>query len=281
MKKVALALSSGGARGYAHIGVIEALQKAGFDIEAISGSSMGALIGGLFACNKLNEYKEWVLELDALEVITLLDFSLKSGGVIEGNKVFMKLHKMIGNVKIENLPIAYTAVATNLTKKKEEWFQSGSLLDAIRASIAIPTIFTPKRIGNNIYVDGGLLDPLPIAPLLAAKSDYLIAINLNGKNKKLHTIKIPKAKQTQANILKEKLLHYFQSNSISIFEVFGQSIDLMSDAIMQCKLASTQADFIIDIPSNLAGFYEFHKAYELIEYGKKITKHFLEENFIQ
>ncbi len=164
-KSISLVLGSGGARGYAHIGVIEELLKHDYEIKSISGSSMGALIGALYACGKLGEYKEWVLGLDLFDVASLIDLSFARTGIIQGDKVFKEIEKMIGDVMIEDLPISYTAVATDLIKQKEVWFQKGSLLDAVRASIAIPTVFTPKKIGNRHLIDGGVLNPFPIALL--------------------------------------------------------------------------------------------------------------------
>jgi len=177
-KKVSLVLGGGGARGYAHIGVIEELEKRGFEIISISGSSMGALIGGLFACGKLDEYKKWVQELDAMDVFSLVDFTLQSGGLIAGDKVFEKIAKMIGDHTFESLPIKLTAVATDIVREREVWFQSGDLLQALRASIAIPFVFTPVKIEDMILADGGILNPLPVAPTMSDISDLTIAVNL-------------------------------------------------------------------------------------------------------
>ena len=147
-KTVSLVLGSGEARGYAHIGVIEALLTHGYEIKSISSSSMGALIGGLYACGKL----------ELLDVAKLIDFSFTGTGIIQGDKVFHVIEEMIGDVRIEELPIPFTAVATDLMKQKEVWIQKGKLIDAIRASVAIPTIFTPKKIAERYLVDGGVLN---------------------------------------------------------------------------------------------------------------------------
>ena len=150
MKSISLVLGSGGARGYAHIGIIEVLEDYGYEIKSIAGSSMGALIGGLYACGKLDVYKEWVLTLDVLDVLKLLDFTIGKIGFIKGDRVFSIMEEMIGENNIEDLPIAFTAVATDLTTQKEVWLQRGNLGVAVRASIAIPTIFTPVEIKNKI-----------------------------------------------------------------------------------------------------------------------------------
>jgi NTE family protein len=190
-KTVSLVLGSGGARGYAHIGVIEKLLEHGYEIKSISGSSMGALIGALYACEKLDAYKEWILGLDLIDVAKLVDLSFAGRGIIQGDKVFAVIKEMIGDILIEDLPIPFTAVATDLTKQKEVWIQKGSLIDAVRASIAIPTVFTPKKIEGRYLIDGGVLNPLPIAPTVADNTDLTIAVNLSAHVTKEYKIDIP------------------------------------------------------------------------------------------
>lgn len=181
--KVALALGSGGARGYAHIGVIEVLEEQGYEITAVTGASMGALIGGLHAAGKLREYKDWVTGLDQFDLFRLLDLSLMSPGAIRADKVFTVLKDMIGDIRIEDLPIPYTAVATDLLAQQEVWFQRGILHHAIRASIAIPSVITPVMMQGRVLVDGGLLNPLPINPSIAAHADIIVAVNLSGSER--------------------------------------------------------------------------------------------------
>ncbi|MAL96845.1 MAG: alpha/beta hydrolase [Alteromonadaceae bacterium] len=180
-KTVALVLGSGGARGYAHMGVIEVLEEQGYEIIAIAGCSMGALIGGAYAAGKLQLYKDWVTGLGQFDLFRLLDFSLSSPGAIRGDKIFAVISEMLGDINIEDLPIAYTAVATDLLAHKEVWFQEGSLTRAIRASVAIPSFFTPVMIGGRVLVDGALLNPLPIIPTIAAHADLIVAVNLAGE----------------------------------------------------------------------------------------------------
>lgn len=180
-KTVALVLGSGGARGYAHIGVIEVLEEQGYDIIAVAGCSMGALIGGLYASGKLQLYKDWVTGLSQFDLFKLLDFSWSSPGAIRGEKIFAVVDKMLDKVRIEDLPIAYTAVATDLLAHKEVWFQEGPLSRAIRASVAIPSFFTPVMVGGRVLVDGALLNPLPIIPTIAAHADMIIGVNLAGE----------------------------------------------------------------------------------------------------
>ncbi|WP_166268347.1 patatin-like phospholipase family protein [Marinobacter caseinilyticus] len=181
-KTVALTLGSGGARGYAHIGAIEAVVERGYDIIAISGCSMGALIGGVYAAGKLQDYKDWVTGLGQFDVLKLLDISLSSAGAIRGHKIFSVVRDMIGDIRIEDLPISFTAVATDLLAHKEIWFQEGPLHRAIRASVAIPSIITPVVLNGRVLVDGALLNPLPIVPTISSHADLIFAVNLSGED---------------------------------------------------------------------------------------------------
>lgn len=180
-KKVALVLGSGGARGYAHIGVIDELQARGYEIGCIAGCSMGAVVGGIFAAGKLEEYRAWTESLDYLDVLRLLDVSFRLGA-IRGERVFGRIHEIVGDIDIESLPIPFTAVATDLTNQQEIWFQEGCLHQAMRASAAIPSLFTPVVQGKRMLVDGGLLNPLPIVPVVSSHCDLIIAVNLNATN---------------------------------------------------------------------------------------------------
>ncbi|WP_397453383.1 patatin-like phospholipase family protein [Pseudomonas sp. NA-150] len=188
-KRVALVLGSGGARGYAHIGVIEELERRGYDIACIAGCSMGAVVGGIYAAGKLREYREWIESLDYLDVLRLVDVSFRLGA-IRGEKVFGKIREIVGEINIENLRIPYTAVATDLTNQQEIWFQEGCLHQAMRASAAIPTLFTPVMQGNRMLVDGGLLNPLPIVPVVSSHCDLIIAVNLNSTNQKHYQLPV-------------------------------------------------------------------------------------------
>ncbi|MEL7559765.1 patatin-like phospholipase family protein [Stutzerimonas chloritidismutans] len=179
--KVALVLGSGGARGYAHIGVIEELETRGYEITCIAGCSMGAVVGGIYAAGKLGEYREWIESLDYFDMLRLVDPSF-SLGAIRGEKIFGRIREMLGSVNIEDLPIPFTAVAADLTNQQEIWFQEGNLELAMRASAAIPSLFTPVMQGNRMLVDGGILNPLPIVPVVSSHSDIIIAVNLNANN---------------------------------------------------------------------------------------------------
>ena len=278
-KTVSLVLGSGGARGYAHIGVIKELIKNDYDIKSISGSSIGALVGGLYAAGKLDEYEEWVTNFDIFDILKLVDFSFNANGMINGDKVFNKIEEMIGNINIEDLPISFTATATDIKNRKEVWLQKGSLKDAIRASISIPTVFTPTTLKGTELFDGGILNPLPIVPTISEFSDLVIAVDLNSslniKKEHKSILKKPKGK------IKQNITDFFQKNikkkeSLSYFEIINQSIETMQEVISRHQLASHQPDIMINISNKTCEFYDFHKAKELIEYGSIITKEILE-----
>lgn len=285
---ISLALGSGGARGYAHIGVIEELLNHGYEIKSISGSSMGALIGALYACGKLEAYKEWILGLDLLDMAKLIDFSFAGKGIIEGDKVFSVIEEMIGDVMIEDLPISFTAVATDLIKQKEVWIQEGKLIDAVRASIAIPTVFTPKKIDKRYLIDGGVLNPLPIAPTMSDNTDLTIAVNLSAHVAKEYKIDIPKKELDKDSKMKEMFFEAVQKaeqlfsrekksafDEMGMFDIVGRTIDIMQTSILESKMAGYKPDIIIGIPNDACGFYEFNKGYEMIELGRLITKEHL------
>lgn len=180
-KKISLVLGSGGARGITHIGVIEELLRRGYQIEAISGCSIGALVGGIYAAGKLHLLKDWFLLMDKTRLFRLTDFTLTTQGFIKGERVMDELRKMIGDCNIEDLPIPFTAVAADLHTGQEVWINQGSLFEAIRASAAVPTILTPITIAGRDLIDGGVVNPTPIEPILKVKSDLIVVVNLNAK----------------------------------------------------------------------------------------------------
>jgi NTE family protein len=182
---VSLVLGSGGARGYAHIGVIEELVAQGFDIRSVAGSSMGALVGGVYAAGQLDAFRDWVKPLQRFDVLRLLDWTFSGGGLIKGDRIIDKLRELTGEANIEDLPITFTAVAVDLMAQREVWFSRGRLFDAIRASIAIPTILRPHYYEGRTLVDGGLLNPVPITPTLRDLTDCTIAVDINAAAEQL------------------------------------------------------------------------------------------------
>jgi NTE family protein len=279
-KTVSLVLGSGGARGLAHIGVIDWLNEQGYDIRSISGSSMGALIGGIYATGQLQVYADWVTRLEKMDVLRLLDFSFGEAGLIKGERIIKVLRELIGHHQIEDLPLSYTAVATDLDNQKEVWLNKGPLFDAIRASMAIPSIFTPVNYHGKRLVDGGLLNPIPIAPTLKDKTDITIAVNLSAPAAAEAAVPAaPVVKKPDQESYHEKILQFIddlqrkvlkeEPDGMGMFDIIANSLDTMQNTIARFKLAAYAPDLIINIPSNVCSFYEFYRAEELIEIGRR------------
>ena len=278
---VSLVLGSGSARGLVHIGVIEWLVANGYKIESISGCSMGALIGGIYAAGKLDAYKEWVVSLDKRDVLKMLDLSFGLGGLIKGDKIIKKLRELVGDQLIENLPINYTAVATNIETAKEVWFSEGSLFDAIRASIAVPLVFTPVTKGKHILIDGGVLNPVPIAPTMSDNTDITIAVYVDGEPEAEHGVE--KYSATMEEPIKGepnwfgKMIQELQERlnlertdgeeQWGFYAVMTRSVEIMQNSIAKMKMAVYSPDIVLEFPRGIARGYEFYRAAELIKLG--------------
>jgi NTE family protein len=288
-KTVSLVLGSGGARGLAHIGIIEWLTENGFIIRSIAGSSMGALIGGIFAAGKLDVYKQWVSGLSKADVVRLLDPSFGWTGLFKGDRVIGKLRELIGDRNIEDLPISFTAVATDIEEQKEVWITQGPLFDAIRASIAVPMVFTPFKLDGRRLVDGAIINPVPIAPTLADRTDLTIAVNVNGRPDEAFvpasapekSPKKPVAASGQtgyasrirnlAGQLADRLTPQ-REQEWDLFDIMTLSLDTMQNAIARMKLAAYSPDVIITLSCESAGSYEFYRAQELIALGREAAQ---------
>ncbi len=240
--QIALALGSGGARGYAHIGVINELTERGYQIVGVAGSSMGALVGGLHAAGKLDEFAVWAGSLTQRAVLRLLDPSLSSPGVLRAGKILDAVRDILGDVTIEDLPIPYTSVATDLIAGKSVWLQHGALDDAIRASIAIPGIFTPHVLDGRLLADGGILDPLPMAPLSAVKADLTIAVNLGGGDPAV------KLDEPQARVTTARLSRMWRSTTALLDTSTAQRVMDSPAAKSVLSRFSSSVDELPDIP---------------------------------
>jgi len=242
---------------------------------------MGALVGGIYAAGKLDKYTTWVKALSKRDVLKLLDFAFNLSGIFSGERIMQKLRDLLGDVLIENLPISFTAVATDLENEREIWINEGSLFDAIRASIAIPTVFTPVRYQDRLLVDGGLLNPVPIAPTLKDITDLTIAVSLSGKEEVLGTSEEqPSQNDKKENPYQKAIRDFVESVQLypdspktkaeeetSMFEVMTRSIESMQNTIARFKLAAYKPDHLIEIPSNACGMFEFYRAEEIINFG--------------
>lgn len=245
VSRVALALGSGGARGFAHIGVIEGLQALGHEVVCIAGSSMGALVGGIHAAGRLGAYADWVRTLDRQQVARLLDLSLGAGGLFKGQRIMGKLRELVGEAQIERLPIDFRAVATDIETGEELHLREGSLFEAIRASMAAPMVFTPHRIEGRLLSDGGLVNPLPVSALPEREGLMVVAVDLSGPP-----------------------LRPLPARSRGLVEVAMLSMQAVQDTVTRLRLQHAQPDVLVEIPRDACGFHEFWRAEELIALGR-------------
>ena len=274
---VALALGAGGAKGLAYIGVIEEIEAQGFRIVAIAGSSMGALIGGIHAMGKLDVYRDWVCALTRLDVLRLLDWTFSGAGLIKGERIIGTLRSLIGEILIEELPMTFTAVATDLDRGHEIWLARGSLFDAIRASIAVPTVFRPHGLNGRRLVDGALLNPVPVTPLLRTDADYILAVSVDGP---AETITAPEPAESAAEdegSYRHRISEFIgrliphgedMPHTPGMLDTLNQAMDLMQANLSRLRLAAYEPDLLIELPRNIATVYEFYRARELIERGR-------------
>ena len=283
MPTVALVLGSGGARGNAHIGVIQVLEEQGFDIISVSGCSMGAVVGGMYAAGKLPVFTEWVSGLSRFDVFRLVDMSLLSMGAIRGEKAYAILEDFVGDQLIENLPISYTAVATDLVKQQEVWFQSGNIMDAIRASVAVPGMIMPVTEKDRFLVDGGLLNPVPIMPTVPDQADLIIAVNLNTNAESSSSIQDSKLNIAGSgysddlelpgvNASKSQRSH-LQWNKM---EMLNQCFETMQATMAKYKMAGYEPDVEVKIDRNACSFFELYRAKEMIEIGRHAAQEALQ-----
>jgi NTE family protein len=280
-KTVSLVLGSGGARGLAHIGIIHYLDDNGYDIRSISGCSMGALIGGIYACGKLDVFEEWVRAISKLDILRLLDISWGKQGLVEGERIITALKELVGDRRIEDLPIEYTAVAADIKREKEVWLKRGSLFDAIRASISLPLFFTPFEMNGMKLLDGGILNPVPIAPTFEDNTDLTIAINLGApplRNSQPVLKTEPKdANDSPVDSLHAKISDFIDdlknrtplndAGSWKMLSIADQTFDTMQGAIARQKLAAYPPDHTIMIARDACGTLEFDRADEMITLG--------------
>jgi NTE family protein len=287
-KPCVLALSSGGARGFAHIGVIEGLVAHGWEIGAVSGCSMGALVAGVYASGKLEEFKKWACNLERSDVFRLYDFIFSTRGIMKGEKVFNEIKKFIPETPIESLPISFSAVGTDLRNKRPVIFNSGSLYDAFRASSSIPGVMKPMLIDGQEVLDGGILNPLPIDLLPKSEGTSVIAVDVCANL----PFEIPEKSRSEIqnetefkNQVDEVLRKWFgvrrqikmQSEptqpipkQFGFFELLLKSNDLMQDKLTEKIIEIHKPDVVIKGSRDAFGTFDFYKAREIIDYGRKI-----------
>ncbi len=293
-KKVQLVLGSGGARGLAHIGVIDMLLQDGYEIVSVAGCSMGAVVGGVYCSGFLPQYKEWLLKQTKTDVYRLFDIAFSTTGLVKGERIFAVLKQMTGEHRIEELPIPFVAVAMDMVSRNEIHFKEGDLYKALRASTGMPGVFKPMVDGQMIYVDGGVLNPLPVNALDRQKDALVVAVNLNGAFE--NEINTEAGKEMpdpetgdepvaeSENALMARLRKYFSSGkekeeekinpatpvlNYSMFEMLNASYDATLDRLTDVMLSLHPADVVVQIPRNTCSVFEFYRAAELMEVGKR------------
>ena len=257
-KDVSLVLSGGGARGFGHIGVIEVLLEKGFHIHSVTGTSMGALVGGIFAMGKLREFKDWITQMGKLQALDLIDISIPRRGFLKGNRVFRKMKKLFPSQNIEELNIGFSAVATQLYAKKTVCLDSGDIYDAIRASVAIPAILSPVEIENDVYVDGGILNNIPIEYAKRKRRDLLVVVDVNAFT--AYEGEHHKTRHLSSNI-----------------SVFTQSLSLLIETNAKNSLKAFPPDILIPLSRDACEMFDFFKVKSQIEYGRKCAEKAIEE----
>jgi len=277
--KVHLVLGSGGARGIAHIGVINELEKRNCKIVSVSGCSMGAVVGGIYCTGKLPLFAEWLLSITKRDVFSLMDFTFSTAGLIKGKKILHVIEEFIGTHNIEDLKIPFTAIATDLYKREEVHYTKGNLYKAIRASIGIPSLFTPMIEHDKLLIDGGILNPLPISAIKKKDEDEIIvAVNLCDKRKKSP---FP-MKKNEPFMNKDYFGIHIQNlfsdwlkkedaepelEEPNVISILTHTIDLMQDKVTEQTIKHYKPEILVNIRRDFAKTMDFHLAGELMEEG--------------
>ncbi len=293
--KIGLALGSGSARGWAHVGVIEALAERGIEPQVVAGTSIGALVGAAHVSGNLQRLHEWLLTLTRMDVISLMDPSWLGGGLIEGEKLFDFFRDYMRDGRIEDLDIPFGAVATELENGREVWLREGLLSEAVRASIALPGLFTPAKLDGKWYIDGGLVNPVPVSLCRAMGADVVIAVNLNGdilgrhlrhngrdRDEARSQGMLPEALienelwQKYSSRLRELLGRDrlpdwldFRREGPGLFEVMATAINIMQDRITRSRMAGDPPELLIAPRLSHIQLMEFERAGEAIEEGRR------------
>lgn len=291
--KIGIALGSGSARGWAHIGVLHALKDMGIEPDIVAGCSIGAFVGAAYASDQLDVLEEWSKTLTWKEIIGFFDLSLSKGGLIEGEKLFEFIREKAGDPEIETLSRKFGAVATELKSGREVWLREGSLFDSVRASVAFPGLISPSNLHNKWLIDGGLINPVPVSLCRAMGADVVIAVNLNGDLLK-NTAKTVELNADNSESITDNEASFFERLSTPLkleinkqknfltskffnqnvknpgtFEVMASSINIMQDRITRSRMAGDVPEIIISPKLSQLGLLEFDKAEFAIEEGRK------------
>jgi len=274
-KNVALVLSSGGARGLAHIGAIEEIEAQGYHITSVAGCSMGALIGGIYAAGKLKEFREWMKTIDRKKMLELTDFSFSINHLVKGSRIIEAIMEIVPDMKIEDLPIPFCAVATDWKGGREVVFRSGSLFDAIRASISLPSFFDPVRRDGMILIDGGVTNPIPLNRVDRQDGDILVGIDVSGHDYRaqsaLHEELTERRKQKKslpAQIIDKLIPDNIDFNYYTVLSRVS-SLMIRQNSLLMEQL--THPDILVDIQMARITTFDFDKSEKIITYGRKLT----------
>lgn len=282
-ERIALVLGAGGARGLAQIGVIEVLEERGLRIDAVSGSSSGALVGGIYAAGRLREFDRRLRAMSRNDFLRLLDPGWRRSGLLRGMRMVERMREVVGDPLIETLPVEFTAVAVDLERQREVWLREGRLWDALRASFAIPGLFTPHRVNGRALVDGGLLAPLPIAATRLSDAHRLVAVDMHGWPKRPPGEPArPPAEDADAPTLSGRFGDWLERTidgegaegdalRMGLPEIMARSLDTMQAQIARVQLALDPPELLIRIPRDVCQFYEFWRAAELIDVGRGVA----------
>ena len=274
-KDVALVLSSGGARGLAHIGAIEELEAQGFRITSVAGCSMGALIGGVYATGKLAEFREWMKTIDKKKMMELTDFSFSLNHVAKGTRIIGAIMEFVPDVAIEDLPIPYCAVATDWKSGREVVFREGSLFEAIRASISLPSFYEPVQRDGMILIDGGVTNPIPMNRVVRHEGDILVGIDVSGHDYKAQWEKqheLAERRKRSKSLSQQLLNHLIPDNlDFNYYTMLSRvsSIMIRQNSLLMAQL--TNPDILVDIQMSRYGSFDYDKSEKLIAIGRKKT----------
>lgn len=263
----------------AHIGVIEELESCGYEIVSVTGTSMGSVVGAVYAMEKLQEFKEWLLSLDKLKVLRLMDFTLSKHGLLKGEKVLNKMKEFMEDRNIEDLKIPYAAVAVDLLNKREVVFREGKVYDAIRASIAIPGILTPVKTKNGLLVDGGVMDNIPVKHVKRAGEELLVAVEVNGGVNLEKESKTKEAREDRQFYLQKQLHGLYEylgitghpknDDKLGYLDIINRTISLMTHEMGMLLLEKYVPDILIEVSGEKCGTFDFYKAEEMVQRGKR------------
>ena len=286
-QKIALALSGGGARGIAHIGAIEELERRGYEISSIAGTSMGALVGGVYAVGELEKFKEWLCALDKMKVFRLVDFTFSLNGVVKGDKVLNAIKKFVPDTNIEELKIDFSATAADITNHKEIVYRTGSIYDAIRASIAIPMVLTPVITDDAVIVDGGVLNNIPISNLKRNEGDLLVAVYVNADIEPLKLKQHKKVEKQRKAAYLRKMNEFYEylnlgstkskKERLSYFSLLDKTFVSASLQLAQFNIEKGAPDVLVNVSRHVCGTYDFYMAEDLIEIGRLATAQTLDK----